>query len=57
MYAIRSYYGFDAVDRYGFSITGESEVDGGLEGAKHPVTFASFIQDKYELDGMRNNFV
>jgi outer membrane receptor protein involved in Fe transport len=45
-------HGFDAVDRYGYSITGESEENGGLEGAKHPVTFASFIQDKYELDGM-----
>ncbi len=44
--------GFDAVDRYGYNITGESDENGGLEGAKHPVTFAAFLQDKFELDGM-----
>jgi outer membrane receptor protein involved in Fe transport len=44
--------GFDAVDRYGFDITGENKLDSGLDGAKHPITFAAFLQDKFELDGM-----
>ncbi len=44
--------GFDAVDRYGYNVTGESEMDAGLDGAKHPLTFAAFVQDKFELDGM-----
>lgn len=44
--------GFEAVDRYGYSITGESETNGGLDGAKHPVTFAGYFQDKFELSGM-----
>ncbi|GAB4314267.1 MAG: hypothetical protein Kow0074_01160 [Candidatus Zixiibacteriota bacterium] len=44
--------GFEAVDRYGYNITGEAESDEGLDGAKHPMTFAAFVQDKFELDGM-----
>lgn len=44
--------GFQDVDRYGFNITGEAYEDGGLQGAKHPVTFAAFLQDKFELDGL-----
>jgi len=44
--------GFDPVDRYGYSVTGGSESDEGLEGAKHPVTFAGYVQDKFELNGM-----
>ncbi|HEX9749751.1 MAG TPA: TonB-dependent receptor [candidate division Zixibacteria bacterium] len=44
--------GFQDVDRYGYSITGEQEEDEGLQGAKHPETFAAFVQDKFELDGL-----
>ncbi len=45
-------HGFDDVDRYGYSITGEKLENDGLQGAKHPVTFAAFLQDKFELDGL-----
>ncbi|MEW5702630.1 MAG: TonB-dependent receptor [Candidatus Zixiibacteriota bacterium] len=45
-------HGFDDVDRYGYDITGEGEEDGGLQGAKHPVTFATYVQDKFELQGL-----
>lgn len=44
--------GFDDVDRYGFSVTGEEEEGDGLQGAKHPVTMAAYLQDKFELEGM-----
>ncbi len=44
--------GFQDVDRYGYSITGEHLEDGGLQGAKHPVTFAAYAQDKLELSGL-----
>jgi outer membrane receptor protein involved in Fe transport len=44
--------GFQDVDRYGYGITGESLEDGGLQGAKHPVTFAAYAQDKLELSGL-----
>lgn len=44
--------GFDDVDRYGYSATGEDEEDDGLQGAKHPVTMAAYLQDKFELEGM-----
>jgi len=44
--------GFQDVDRYGYSITGENLENGGLQGAKHPVTFAAFLQDKFELSGL-----
>lgn len=43
--------GFDDIDRYGYNLTGEEE-DGGLQGAKNPVTMAAYVQDKFELDGM-----
>ncbi|MBI3872214.1 MAG: TonB-dependent receptor [candidate division Zixibacteria bacterium] len=45
-------HGFDDVDRYGYSITGEQEENGGLNGAKHPLTLATFVQDKFELQGL-----
>jgi len=44
--------GFDDVDRYGYSVTGEEEEEDGLQGAKHPVTMAAYLQDKFELEGM-----
>lgn len=44
--------GFNDVDRYGFSLTGENEENGGLQGAKHPITMAAYLQDKFELEGM-----
>jgi outer membrane receptor protein involved in Fe transport len=45
-------HGFDDVDRYGYGITGEEEEDGGLQGAKHPTTFAAYLQDKFQLEGL-----
>ncbi len=45
-------FGFDDVDRYGYSLSGEEEEDGGMQGAKHPVTMAAYVQDKFELEGM-----
>jgi outer membrane receptor protein involved in Fe transport len=44
--------GFNDVDRYGYSLTGEGQEDGGLQGAKYPVTMAAYLQDKFELEGM-----
>lgn len=44
--------GFDDIDRYGYGVTGEEESGGGLQGAKHPVTIAAYLQDKFELEGM-----
>lgn len=44
--------GFIDVDRYGYSLTGESDENDGLQGAKHPVTMAAYMQDKFELEGM-----
>jgi outer membrane receptor protein involved in Fe transport len=44
--------GFVDVDRYGYDETGQGEEDGGLQGAKHPITMAAYLQDKFELEGM-----
>ncbi|MBI5867917.1 MAG: TonB-dependent receptor [candidate division Zixibacteria bacterium] len=44
--------GFQDVDRYGYNITGDKLENSGLQGAKHPVTFATYLQDKLELSGL-----
>ncbi len=40
------------IDRYGYDVDGESEVDGGQDGPKHPKTAAFFLQDKFEREGV-----
>lgn len=45
-------YGFQDVDRYGFNVTGDRLENSGLQGAKHPITFATYFQDKIELSGL-----
>jgi len=40
------------IDRYGFSENGRDHVNGGLDGARHPKTFAAYLQDKYERGGL-----
>lgn len=39
-------------DFYGYDETGQNEVNGGRDGAKHPYTFALFFQDKVEWEGL-----
>jgi outer membrane receptor protein involved in Fe transport len=38
------------VDHYGYSADGTSEVNSGLDGAKHPVDATVYFQDKYEKE-------
>jgi outer membrane receptor protein involved in Fe transport len=38
------------VDHYGYTADGNSNVDSGLDGAKHPVDATVYFQDKYERD-------
>jgi outer membrane receptor protein involved in Fe transport len=40
------------IDRYGFDVVGQEEVDDGLDGAKHPKTAFLFLQDKFEREGV-----
>ncbi len=44
--------GFQDVDRYGYNATGDKLENSGLQGAKHPLTFAAYLQDKLELSGL-----
>ncbi len=37
---------------YGYDQTGQNEVDDGRDGAKHPYTFALYLQDKVEWEGL-----
>ncbi len=37
---------------YGYDQTGQSTVNGGRDGAKHPYTFAVYLQDKVEWQGL-----
>ncbi len=38
------------VDHYGYTADGSSEVDSGLDGAKHPIDATVYFQDKYEKE-------
>jgi outer membrane receptor protein involved in Fe transport len=40
------------VNRYGYALDGKTELNDGLEGAKHPRTAAWFLQDKFEREGV-----
>jgi outer membrane receptor protein involved in Fe transport len=40
------------VDFYGYDMTGQTEVDDGVNGVKEPYTFAVFLQDKIEWQGL-----
>ena len=40
------------INRYGYELDGRTELDGGLDGAKHPKTAALFLQDKFEREGV-----
>jgi len=44
--------GGEDVDRYGFDVLGKSDVNDGLDGAKHPKTLFMFAQDKFEREGV-----
>ncbi len=44
--------GLEDIDRYGFDVLGRKQVDGGLDGAKHPKTAFLFLQDKFEREGV-----
>jgi outer membrane receptor protein involved in Fe transport len=40
------------IDRYGFSVDGRSNEDGGIDGPRRPKTLALYAQDKYERQGL-----
>ncbi len=40
------------IDRYGFSIDGQKEIDDPLDGPRKPKTFSVYSQDKYERGGL-----
>ncbi|MEP7027365.1 MAG: TonB-dependent receptor [Candidatus Eisenbacteria bacterium] len=40
------------IDRYGFDVLGDKEINSGLDGAKHPKTGFLFLQDKFEREGV-----
>jgi len=40
------------IDRYGYSVDGKTELNGGLDGAKHPKTASLYLQDKFEREGV-----
>ncbi len=44
--------GFKDADFYGYDLAKENEVNGGLNGAKHPVNIAGYLQDKFEWQGL-----
>ncbi len=44
--------GLEDIDRYGFDALGQNQVDGDLDGAKHPKTAFLFMQDKFEREGV-----
>jgi len=44
--------GLEDIDRYGFDVLGQGEVDDDIDGAKHPKTAFMFLQDKYEREGV-----
>lgn len=44
--------GFKDADFYGFDATRGTEVNSGLNGAKHPLNVAGYIQDKFDWQGL-----
>ena len=44
--------GTEDIDRYGYDVLGQNEVDDDIDGAKHPKTAFLFLQDKYEKEGV-----
>ncbi|MBI3871910.1 MAG: TonB-dependent receptor [candidate division Zixibacteria bacterium] len=44
--------GFKDINYYGFNQLGEPTSESGLNGAKHPVNFAAYLQDKFESEGL-----
>ena len=44
--------GTEDIDRYGYDVYGKNEVNGTLDGAKHPKTAFLFLQDKFEREGV-----
>ena len=40
------------INRYGYELDGTTELNDGIDGAKHPKTAALFVQDQFEREGV-----